>query len=185
MLAYLVSTYGYAALFVGTLLEGETVLVIAGVAAHAGLLKLSWVLIFGFLGSVAGDQIFFALGRSHGKRLMDRFPRIAGRAEKIVSVMHKHKIATLLGFRFIYGLRTLTPFAIGMSGIGYRSFLAYNLMGAASWTVIFGLAGFTFSNAMESLLSGIKHYEYRLLFVALAIVVLVWTSSEVKRRVFS
>jgi len=61
-LEYLISHYGYVALVIGTFLEGESVLIVAGFAVHLGYLKLQWVILAAFAGSVAGDQLYFFLG---------------------------------------------------------------------------------------------------------------------------
>ena len=54
----IIENYGYAAIFIGTFLEGETVLVLAGMAAHRGYLVLTWVITAAFLGRLCGDQLF-------------------------------------------------------------------------------------------------------------------------------
>ena len=58
----IIENYGYAAILIGTFLEGETILVLAGVAAHQGYLVLTWVIIAAFVGSLCGDQLFFLFG---------------------------------------------------------------------------------------------------------------------------
>ena len=55
----IIENYGYAAIFIGTFLEGETILILAGLAAHQGYLVLTWVILAAFLGSLCGDQLFF------------------------------------------------------------------------------------------------------------------------------
>ena len=69
-----VQSYGYGALFLGTLLEGETVLILAGLMAHMGLMKLPLVILVALLGSFLGDQFYFFLGRRKGGALLDRHP---------------------------------------------------------------------------------------------------------------
>jgi membrane protein DedA with SNARE-associated domain len=59
----LIEKYGYLALLVGTLLEGETVLVMSGYAAHRGYLHLPLVMLIAFVGSSVHDQSFFWVGR--------------------------------------------------------------------------------------------------------------------------
>ena len=55
----IIEHYGYAAIVIGTFLEGETILVLAGLVAHQGYLKLTGVITAAFLGSLCGDQLFF------------------------------------------------------------------------------------------------------------------------------
>jgi membrane protein DedA with SNARE-associated domain len=61
----LIAHSGYAAVLVGTFLEGETVLVLAGIAAHRGYLDLPLVIGAAFLDTLFGDQLYFFLGRRH------------------------------------------------------------------------------------------------------------------------
>ena len=51
LLEELITTYGYAAVGIGSFLEGETVLVLGGLAAHRGYLELPWVIVYAFLGT--------------------------------------------------------------------------------------------------------------------------------------
>ncbi|MCX7016875.1 MAG: DedA family protein, partial [Candidatus Sumerlaeota bacterium] len=74
MLEHLLSTYGYLALFIGTFLEGETILIIAGVAASEGLLDIQWAILSAFAGSLLGDQLLFFIARYHGDWLLSRLP---------------------------------------------------------------------------------------------------------------
>src|SRR5260221_13141544 len=69
-----VQKYGYAAIFVGTFLEGETILVIAGFLAQRGELFLPFVALAACIGSYVGHVFWFWLGRSQGVKLLERFP---------------------------------------------------------------------------------------------------------------
>ena len=70
MLESLLSTYGYPILLIGTFLEGETVLILGGFFAHLGYLSLNWVIVCGLCGTLFGDQLFFLIGRHHGKTVL-------------------------------------------------------------------------------------------------------------------
>ena len=65
-LAALISQYGLIAVLAGSLLEGETVLLLAGYAAHRGYLDFTTVVAVAMLGAVIGDQAWFVLGRRQG-----------------------------------------------------------------------------------------------------------------------
>ena len=87
----LVENYGYYAVFVGTFLEGETILIMAGFAAHSGYLALPWVMLVAFFGGLLGDQLCFFLGRRHGRRILQRFPKLRARA-KIVDRSEERRV---------------------------------------------------------------------------------------------
>ena len=69
-LPQILTDYGYLGVFIGTLMEGETVLLLAGFAAHQGYLVLGLVIAVAFVGGTLGDQIAFFLGRRYGNRLI-------------------------------------------------------------------------------------------------------------------
>jgi len=110
-------TYGYWALLIGTFLEGETILIIGGFAAHRGYLSLTLVILAAFAGTLAGDQFFFFIGRKKGKAFLDKRPSWKPNIEKVHVLLDRYQTLLILGFRFLYGLRTVTPFVIGMSRV--------------------------------------------------------------------
>jgi len=159
MIEHLISTYGYLAVLVGTFLEGETILVIAGFAAHRGYLGLPQVIAAACAGTLAGDQLFFHLGRSRSEALLRRRPSWQGSIERVRGMLERHQLAVVLGFRFLYGLRTVTPFAIGMSGFPPVRFLILNVIGAATWAAVIGSLGYLFGHSLELVLGDLKRYE--------------------------
>ena len=74
----LIQQYGYLAVFFGSVLEGETLLVLAGIAAHRGYLSLQWVVAIAAVGAFIGDQTCFLIGRLLGQRVLARWPRLDG-----------------------------------------------------------------------------------------------------------
>ena len=63
----------------------------------------------------------------------------------------------------MYGIRTVTPFAIGMSRVPTGEFVLLNIIGASVWAIIVGTGGYLFGNALETLLGDIEHYEFHIL----------------------
>lgn len=122
MLESLLSSYGYPILIIGTFLEGETVMILAGVAARIGYLSLDWVILCGFCGTFFGDQLYFILGRRHGKSMLARHPSWQAPASRVFKKLQRHQNLLILSFRFLYGIRTVTPFVIGMSDVSYLRF---------------------------------------------------------------
>jgi membrane protein DedA with SNARE-associated domain len=158
-LPQLLTDYGYLAVFVGSLLEGETVLLLAGYAAHQGYLSLQWVVLLAFCGGTLGDQVFFHLGRRYGGALLRRFPRLARPAQRVDRLLLRFHAALIVGVRFMYGLRILGPIVIGMSGVPARRFMLFNALGAAVWAVLVTVLGFLFGRALQLLLADAEQYE--------------------------
>jgi membrane protein DedA with SNARE-associated domain len=163
----LISTYGYAAIGIGTFLEGETILVLGGFAAHRGYLELPWVIVCAFLGTLFGDQLYFYMGRIKGKSAIDKRPHWKAKSDKVLVLLNKHQVWLIIGFRFVYGLRTVTPFLIGASNVSPTRFLVFNMLGSSLWSVTIGVLGYLFGRALEIIIGDIKRYEL-LVFVMLA-----------------
>jgi membrane protein DedA with SNARE-associated domain len=179
-IASLIQHYGYAAIVLGTFLEGETVLVLGGLAAHLGYLSFPGVIGAAFAGAIIGDQTFFFLGRRNGQAWLLKRPNWQKRAQRVLDLLHRHRIPLILGFRFVYGIRAVTPFVLGMSRVPYWQFALFNVIGAAAWATTVGTAAFFLGKAIEPYLGQIRHYELRV-FGALAIVALVYAAFHLHR----
>lgn len=181
-LATLLQDYGYAAVFVGAFLEGETILIMAGFAAHRGYLELPWVVGAAAVGSFLGDQLYFYLGRRYGWRILDRFPRLESRAARVQVLLQHYQLPLILGIRFLYGLRTVGPLAIGMSPVGWLRFFALNLISAAAWAVLIGGAGYLFGQALALVLTDLRRYEEALLALMAIAGIAVWLNDRCRQR---
>lgn len=115
--SHLLQQYGYLIVLLGTFLEGETILILGGFAAHRGYLSLPWVILIAFCGSLAGDQLWFFLGRRHGKAILKRNPFWQTRVRKVTDLFRRYHTPVIVAFRFFYGLRNLTPFVLGMTSV--------------------------------------------------------------------
>ena len=177
----LISAYGYLAVGIGTFLEGETILVLAGYAAHRGLLEFPWVVFWAFLGTLLGDQMYYYIGRLKGNSLLQKHKDWQTKSEKVLALLAQHHILLILGFRFLYGLRTVTPFLIGASGVKPMLFLLLNSVGGLLWALAIGAGGYAFGNALELLLADIESYETRILEILVLVVALIWGAKLLKR----
>jgi membrane protein DedA with SNARE-associated domain len=178
----LISTYGYAAIAIGTFFEGETILVLAGFATHQGYFKLPWVVFFGFLGTLFGDQLTFYLGRAKGMKVLDNRPYWRSRSKRVFDLMRRHQSLLALGFRFLYGFRTLTPFLLGASDVSPVRFLVLNILGAFLWAVSIAVSGYLFGHVVELFLGKLRRYELTLFILVALIGAMVWSVHWFRNR---
>jgi len=182
-IARLVSDYGYLAVFVGSLLEGESILLLAAYAAHQGYLSLSLVVAVACCGAILGDQIFFYSGRWFGTAPLQRMPALQARAETVNRLLIRHHAGLIIGLRFAYGLRIAGPIVIGMSTLGWRRFLVLNVIGALIWAPLVAGVGYLFGHAMERLFIDFKEFEkFGLLILVLLIAIVSAVLHLVRRR---
>ncbi len=178
----IIENYGYVAIVIGTFLEGETILVLAGLAAHQGYLVLAWVILAAFLGSLCGDQLFFYLGRKHSQAVLSRRPAWKQKAEKVHGMMNRFQTPMILSFRFLYGLRTVAPFVIGMSPVSVKQFILLNAAGALIWAVAVAYGGYLFGHALEVFIGRLKSYEIYIMGSVAIFGLLIWIFHFYRRR---
>ncbi len=181
-LSELVISYGYFAVFLGALFEGETILILAGFAAHSGMLDLRYVIAIAFVAGTLGDQIFFHLGRRYGMAILERFPLLHARVPVVQQMLEKYHTPLILAVRFLYGLRIAGPIVIGISGVSPSRFAMLNMIGALIWAVAIALAGYYFGALLELLLKDIKHFEEAILFGILLAGGIAWLWHRAKSR---
>ena len=161
----LVENYGYLAIWIGTFLEGETILVLGGWAAHEGYLSLHWVMLAAFTGSFCGDQTWFYLARRFGRSFLQGRPRLAGKVAKVTSFLTRYPTAFILSFRFFYGIRNVAPLAIAMSGVPTGRFIILNAIAALIWAIAGACLGYFLGSAVESALGKVHDGQKQLLII--------------------
>lgn len=181
-LEQLIADYGYLAILAGTFLEGETIVILAGVAAQLGYLELHWVIASALAGSFSGDQFYYYLGRHWGPKIIARRLSWQEGAQKVYRLLHRHQYFLILTFRFYYGLRNVTPFAVGAAHLPRLRFFALNLVGAVVWAVVFGYAGYLFGGAFELFMQDYKRYSLYILGGLVLVGVVVWLATLIRRR---
>jgi membrane protein DedA with SNARE-associated domain len=170
----LITTYGYFAVLLGTFLEGETILVLAGFAAHRGYLELPWVIAAAAAGTIASDQLFFYLGRFRGAAWLERRPVWKARADRAFRLVARNETLIILGFRFVYGLRTVTPVVLGVSRVRPGKYIALNIIGAVAWAIAFGLVGYLAGAAAERALGDLRRAEMGLFALIMVVGLVTW-----------
>ena len=174
MLADLIGRYGYLVVLLGTFFEGETVVVIAGYAAHSGHLALPWVVVCAFVGSLFGDQLAYILGRHYASRVLRRREAWRPKIDRVRAMLERHAVPVMLGFRFLYGLRTVTPFTIGWAGVVPRMFVPLNAVGALVWAVAVAGLGYVFGHALTIALERAHRYEAWVIASIAAVGLIAW-----------
>jgi membrane protein DedA with SNARE-associated domain len=166
-------TLSYLLVFAWTFFEGETFVIFAGFAAAQGLLAWPLLLVAAWLGSFAGDQTYFWIGRHFGARLLARQPAWQARVDRALGWLDRYDAGFILTFRFIYGVRNFSSFALGISRVHWRRFLVLNFVAAGLWAAIFVAAGYLCGHALGRMVGEIaeRFSESLLIVFALALIV--------------
>ena len=172
-----VGQLGYLAIFVGTFLEGESVLALGGVAASYGYLSFPKVMAVAVAGAFLGDQCAFFIGRHFGARIIARYPAIAAKTGRVERLLRRWDAPAVIALRFMYGMRTAGPILIGSFGISPWRLAFFNLVGALLWAPLVASIGYYAGEALEMWIGRMEHVQILLLMgLALAVILagLLW-----------
>ncbi len=147
----LIAQYGLAAVFLGAGIEGETAVIAGGVLAHQGLVSPVGAAIAAAAGSFAADQSFFQIGRHFRESGPVRRLRGKPAYAKAMRLLERYPRGFIVAYRFLSGLRTVSPIGIGTSRIRLEQFVAVNLAAAALWAALFTVVGYLFGNVLAEL----------------------------------
>jgi membrane protein DedA with SNARE-associated domain len=169
----LLSHFGYPAVFLGTVLEGETFILLGGFLSHRGYLRLGPVILLAAFGAFSGDVVYFFLGRRYGRSLLEKNQRSREMLPWLESWMHRYQVLWIFGMRYLYGIRWLAAALAGSSGMNLLRFAVLSLPACLLWASVVGLLGYAAGEMVGRLLEDVKRYELIVLAV-LALVVLVY-----------
>ena len=183
----LINQYGYAAVAVGCLLEGETVLLLAGFAAHRGYLHWPWVMAVAVVAGFVGDMCFFLLGRRFAPQILARWPRIAAQRAQVDAWLQRFGAGLVVAVRFLYGFRIAGPVLLRSSSMLWQRFALFNAVGAVLWAALLTGLGWFFGEAAHALLGKAQHYEGWLALAVLAVglAYMLWARRRARQRASS
>jgi membrane protein DedA with SNARE-associated domain len=167
--------FAEAALLVGMVLPGETALLVAGVFCERGVLNLGVMMVVAFVAAVAGDSVGFEFGKKYGPGLRrSRMGRWVGehRWSAVDGFLVRHGGKAVLLGRLTALFRALVPSMAGMSGMRYRTFLTWNVAGAAIWAPGCVLLGYLFSKSLSVIGQALTWAPLAILAVVVAVYVL-------------
>lgn len=144
-LIFVVATAESAA-FLGLLVPGESVVLIAGFLAGQGVLDVDALIVIVAAGAVLGDTLGYELGRRLGRPWLSRHGNRFGlddeRLKKADAFFGRHGGKAVFLGRFVGFARALVPFVAGSVRMRYAGFLLYNALGASLWTTTVVLLGY-------------------------------------------
>jgi membrane protein DedA with SNARE-associated domain/membrane-associated phospholipid phosphatase len=139
--------------FVGLVAPGETVVIVGGVIAGQGEISLIVLIGIVWAAAILGDTTSFLIGRRLGRGFILRHgPKVKideARLEQVESYFGRHGGKTILIGRFIGLVRALAPFVVGSSGLPYRRFIPYSIIGCGLWATTFCVLGYVFWQSFD------------------------------------
>lgn len=169
----LISEYGLIIIFFGMILEGLVMIFVTGFLCHMGIFSFQEAWIAAYLGAIAGDQVWFYLGRSYGRKILNKFPRLQVKLTTSPSFFNSKADFVALFARFVYSGAIIFPLALGIQNYSKKRYLLLDSIGDSIWAFIGISLGYYFANGIELLFGKIVKIEHLLsVVIVLFIIVL-------------
>ncbi|MGC1166498.1 MAG: bifunctional DedA family/phosphatase PAP2 family protein [Solirubrobacterales bacterium] len=140
--------------FIGLVVPGETTMLLGGAVAGQGAIDIYLLIAIAWFAAWIGDTTSFFIGRRLGREFVLRHgPRVGishERFEKVEDYFSRHGGKTIFIGRWISLVRALAPFIAGSSGMRYRAFVPYSVLGTGLWASAHILIGYFFSRSVET-----------------------------------
>jgi membrane protein DedA with SNARE-associated domain len=170
-------TAGETSAFIGVLLPGETVILLASAIAGRGDLNPVLLATVVVTGGMTGDSLGYALGHWYGRRpntLLARWVRPGSRIGQAHEFLTRHGGASVVTGRFLGFVRTFLPFVAGASGMPYRRFFLFSTLASLIWGVGNVLLGYFAGAAVTDFLHSGGLIGAAVAAVTVALFGLVW-----------
>lgn len=142
------STYGYVVLFLYSLGGGLVALIGAGVLSFMGKMDLTLSITIAFIANFIGDGLLFYMARYHKREMMEYLSKHKRKLAFSHLLLKRRGSWIIVIKKFIYGLKTLIPLAIGLTKYDFWKFSLYNAIGAFIWAVVVGGGSYLFGGAI-------------------------------------
>ena len=185
------SGVSYLAIFFTLMFSGylipipeEILLLIAGYVAGTRGYNVFFIAFFAALGVWAGDNMVYFLSRRSSRFIRKIAQRMdQEKLKQYEAYMHCHKEKAIFFFRFIIGLRFLSPFLAGSMRIPWKTFQIYNSLAVILYVSLMIFLGDRFRNHLESIVSKVEALRH-LIFAVLIVVIAAAIAIFVKRKFF-
>jgi membrane protein DedA with SNARE-associated domain/membrane-associated phospholipid phosphatase len=139
--------------FVGLVFPGETAVILGGAVAGQGETSIEITIAIVWFCAWAGDTVSFLIGTRLGREfVLEHGPKVRITRERFAQVegyFQRHGGKTILIGRFLGLVRALAPFIAGSSGMRYRAFVPYSVLGTGLWSATFCLLGYFVSQRLN------------------------------------
>jgi membrane protein DedA with SNARE-associated domain len=175
--------YGYIVLFVWSMAEGETGLVMAGILSHTGDMCIGLSILVAGLGGFTGDQIWYYVGKNNKSYVHKEFEQHRRKFAKARLLLRKYGIWLIFIQRFLYGMRTIIPIAIGISGYDKKKFAVVNFFSAFVWASVTIIPAYIYGEELLNLLKWMKeHWYFSVMFLVLIFTIMWYINKKEEEK---
>jgi len=163
----LIRDWGYIILFLYSFGGGFVALVVAGILSYSGELNIFITILVAGTANFIGDQFLFLIARNNkdqAKSMMQKHRRKIAMSHLL---MRKYGSWVIFLQKYIYGIKTLIPLAMGLTKYDYKKFIFFNFFATVVWALVVGISAYMLGELVYTYIDEFK--TYGLAFVALVL----------------
>jgi membrane protein DedA with SNARE-associated domain len=181
-----IATYGYIGLFIYSLGGGFVALMAAAVLSYMGKMDLATSMAIAFSANVIGDNLLFYLARNQKAQIHTYLKKHRRKLALAHIKMKQYGSWIILIQKFIYGIKTLIPIAIGLTKYDLKKFTILNILSAVVWTLVVGFGSYLSGNAIVKLYDFVAAKPYIAVIIVGTFFAVLWlymsTATKKKSR---
>ena len=130
----LIRDWGYIILFLYSFGGGFIALVVAGILSYSGELNIFIAMLVAGSANFLGDQFLFVVARKNkhqAKQMMEKHKRKIAFSHLL---MRRYGSWVVFIQKYIYGVKTLIPLAMGLTKYDYKKFMFFIFLAAIQWS---------------------------------------------------
>lgn len=174
--------YGYVILFVYSLGGGMVALIAAGFLAGADKLNIGICVVLAAFANFIGDTLLFYIARFNKTEILPKMRKYRRQLALAQILFKRHGAKIILFKKYIYGLKTLIPLAIGVSKFGFVKFSIINAVSAVIWALSVGLSSYLAGDFISRVSSEFGEKTAVYIGIAMIALIMVWIFANSKRR---
>jgi len=163
----LIHNWGYIVLFLYSFGGGFLALVVASIIAYSGELNIAMVLVVAGVANFIGDQFLFTIARQNKKQAKEMMKKHQRKIAMAHLLMRKYGSSVIFIQKYIYGIKTLIPLAMGLTKYDMKKFMFFNLFATIAWTLIIGVSAYMLGELVYTYIDEFKTYGIAFVVVVL------------------
>lgn len=178
------ANFAYAILFLYSLGGGMIALLAAGLLASAGSLDIALCMLTAAVANFLGDEGLYYFAKLNKAQVLANFKKHRRKLALAQILFKSYGIYIIIAKKYIYGLKTLIPLAIGLSKFDAKKFTLINALGAILWAISLGLLAFFAGDLVRYLSNYFGSNSATLIIGLVLILALIWVyfSKTTKKR---
>lgn len=170
-------------IFLWCMLEGESALILAGLAAHGGHIHIVLITFIAGCGGFIGDQIYFYIGRYSKNYIRKKLSKQKRKFAIAQLLLQKYGWPIIFIQRYMYGFRTIIPMSIGLTGYSSKKFALINFISAQVWAAITITLAYIFGNEIWIIINwATEHWYLAIIIIVLFLSSIIYAFKKLENR---